>query len=164
MTAFRKDMAVHGRFGQPCLRSGQPVQHIRYTDNLDGRLDVDMVKQQSLITAIAGEFMGSGSKRGRVYTWVPLHLSDAANNCSPCTFLTAWKTADEHFPAPNSGCRSSRTRGRRSSILERTVDRAWRRLSLDQAGAGAPSAAVRPHGAISTVLSLAGLCNNHQSS
>ena len=69
---------------------------------IDGRLDVDMVKQQSLITAIAGEFMGSSSKRGRVYTWVPLHLSDAANNCSPRTFLTAWKTAAEHFPAPQT--------------------------------------------------------------
>lgn len=33
VTAFRKDMAVHGRFGQPCLRCGQPVQRIRYADN-----------------------------------------------------------------------------------------------------------------------------------
>jgi hypothetical protein len=53
-----------------------------------------------LITSIAGEFMGSTSKRGRVYTWVPLHLSDSANNCSPRTFLTAWNTAAEHLPAP----------------------------------------------------------------
>lgn len=33
VTAFRKDMAVHGRFGQPCPRCGQPVQRIRYADN-----------------------------------------------------------------------------------------------------------------------------------
>jgi formamidopyrimidine-DNA glycosylase len=33
VTAFRKDMAVHGRFGQPCPCCGQPVQRIRYADN-----------------------------------------------------------------------------------------------------------------------------------
>jgi formamidopyrimidine-DNA glycosylase len=33
VTAFRKDMAVHGRFGQACPRCGQPVQRIRYADN-----------------------------------------------------------------------------------------------------------------------------------
>ena len=33
VTAFRKDMAVHGRFGQPCPRCGEPVQRIRYADN-----------------------------------------------------------------------------------------------------------------------------------
>lgn len=33
VTAFRRDMAVHGRFGEPCLRCGQPVQRIRYADN-----------------------------------------------------------------------------------------------------------------------------------
>jgi formamidopyrimidine-DNA glycosylase len=33
VTAFRKDMAVHGRFEQPCPRCGEPVQRIRYADN-----------------------------------------------------------------------------------------------------------------------------------
>jgi formamidopyrimidine-DNA glycosylase len=33
VTAFRKDMAVHGRFGLPCPRCGQKVQRIRYADN-----------------------------------------------------------------------------------------------------------------------------------
>jgi formamidopyrimidine-DNA glycosylase len=33
VTAFRKDMAVHGRFEQPCLTCGQPIQRIRYADN-----------------------------------------------------------------------------------------------------------------------------------
>ena len=33
VTAFRKDMAVHGRFGEPCPRCGKPVQRIRYADN-----------------------------------------------------------------------------------------------------------------------------------
>ena len=33
VTAFRPDMAVHGRFGLPCPRCGDPVQRIRYADN-----------------------------------------------------------------------------------------------------------------------------------
>jgi formamidopyrimidine-DNA glycosylase len=33
VTAFRKEMAVHGRFGQPCPACSQPIQRIRYADN-----------------------------------------------------------------------------------------------------------------------------------
>jgi hypothetical protein len=67
----------------------------------DGRLNSLATKeQQVLIEALAGEFMGSHKKRGRVYTWVPLHLSDAKNTCSPRIFLTAWRTAAEHVPPP----------------------------------------------------------------
>lgn len=67
----------------------------------DGRVsDVQPEKQAALISAIAGEFMGSNKKRGRVYTWVPLHLSDAAENCSPRTFISAWKAAATHTPTP----------------------------------------------------------------
>jgi formamidopyrimidine-DNA glycosylase len=33
VTAFRKDMAVHGRFRQPCRVCGSPVQRIRYATN-----------------------------------------------------------------------------------------------------------------------------------
>ena len=33
VTAFRDDMAVHGRYRQPCVECGSPVQRIRYADN-----------------------------------------------------------------------------------------------------------------------------------
>ncbi len=33
VTAFRPDMAVHGKFRQPCPDCGTPVQRIRYADN-----------------------------------------------------------------------------------------------------------------------------------
>jgi formamidopyrimidine-DNA glycosylase len=33
VTAFRPEMAVHGRFGQPCPRCGSLVQRVRYADN-----------------------------------------------------------------------------------------------------------------------------------
>lgn len=33
VTAFRDEMAVHGKFGQPCPVCGTPIQRIRYADN-----------------------------------------------------------------------------------------------------------------------------------
>jgi formamidopyrimidine-DNA glycosylase len=33
VTAFRPEMAVHGRYGKPCPRCGEPVQRIRYAEN-----------------------------------------------------------------------------------------------------------------------------------
>ena len=33
VTAFRPDMAVHGRYGRPCPECGAPVQRIRHADN-----------------------------------------------------------------------------------------------------------------------------------
>ena len=50
VTAFRPEMAVHGRYGEPCPVCGSPVQRIRYADNetnycarcqTDGRLLAD---------------------------------------------------------------------------------------------------------------------------
>ncbi len=33
VTAFRPEMAVHGRYGQPCPECGAPIQRIRYASN-----------------------------------------------------------------------------------------------------------------------------------
>jgi len=33
VTAFHKEMAVHGRYGEPCPRCGEKIQRIRYADN-----------------------------------------------------------------------------------------------------------------------------------
>ncbi len=33
VTAFRPEMAVHGRYGEPCPRCGEKIQRIRYADN-----------------------------------------------------------------------------------------------------------------------------------
>ena len=33
VTAFRKGMAVHGRYGDPCPRCGEKIQRIRFADN-----------------------------------------------------------------------------------------------------------------------------------
>lgn len=101
----------------------------------DSRLHVD--EQRRLVHSVAGEFMGSNKKRGLVYTWVPLHLSDAADTCSPRTFLTAWKEAAERVPAPTDraidhlglldGVRSAS----RSRLNELYEDYEWIRPSLE---------------------------------
>ena len=103
----------------------------------DGKTATDLLKQQVLITALAGEFMGSSSKRGRVYTWVPLHLSDAANNCSPRTFLTAWRTASEHTPIPQNqavdhfGLSEGVRRASKARLTELSEDFPWISLALE---------------------------------
>jgi formamidopyrimidine-DNA glycosylase len=33
VTAFREDMAVHGKYGEPCPRCGEKIQRVRYADN-----------------------------------------------------------------------------------------------------------------------------------
>lgn len=33
VTAFRPEMAVHGKYGQPCPDCGSPVQRIKYASN-----------------------------------------------------------------------------------------------------------------------------------
>ncbi len=33
VTAFREEMAVHGKYGKPCPRCGEKVQRIRYAAN-----------------------------------------------------------------------------------------------------------------------------------
>lgn len=80
------------------LAAREGVKEALPRTGVDNRANVEA--QERLINGIAGEFMGNNKKRGQVYTWVPLHLSDAANTCSPRSFLTAWKKAAEHLPAP----------------------------------------------------------------
>lgn len=104
-------------------------------DGKDSRTHV--AEQRRLVHELAGEFMGSNKKRGLVYTWVPLHLSDAANTCSPRTFLAAWKKAAERVPAPTDravdhlglldGVRSAS----QSRLHELYEDYEWIRPSLE---------------------------------
>ncbi|TCO68954.1 hypothetical protein EV655_12019 [Rhodovulum euryhalinum] len=93
--------------------------------------------QARIINGLAGEFMGSSKKRGRVYTWLPLHLSDAAQTCSPRSFLTAWKKAAEHNPAPTGravdhlGLQEGVRQASRSRLEELYEDYPWIRPALE---------------------------------
>lgn len=57
-------------------------------------LYADPSAQQRAFEALAGEHMG-GVRRGRTYTWLPSHLSDARGEASPRSFLMALKRAAE---------------------------------------------------------------------
>lgn len=56
----------------------------------------DTELQKRVLEGLADPYMGRGPKRGTTYTWVPLHLSDAAGKISPRSYLLAFKSASEH--------------------------------------------------------------------
>ena len=55
----------------------------------------DEDRQQKIFETIAGQYMGKNRRRGKTYTWVPNHLSDAAGKVSPRSFLAAIRKAAE---------------------------------------------------------------------
>ncbi|MCC7385694.1 MAG: ATP-binding protein [Deltaproteobacteria bacterium] len=80
------------------VRLRERVNTLQGQQAIAGEFAGDRIKP--LVDAIAGEYMGADKKRGRVYTWLPLHLADARGETSPRTFLTAWREAAHHGPAP----------------------------------------------------------------
>ncbi len=75
VTAFRKDMAVHGRFGQPCPRCGEKIQRIRYADNetnycvrcqTDGKVLADRSLSRLMGSGLAAQFRRVGSIEAEV--------------------------------------------------------------------------------------------------
>jgi len=54
------------------------------------------------VETVTGEFMGKGPKRGRCYSWIPIHLADAKGGVSPRSLLLALQAAaaetNERFP------------------------------------------------------------------
>jgi len=49
--------------------------------------------QERVFTELAGEFMGSNSRRGRTYNWLHDHLADASGQTSPRSFQIALQSA-----------------------------------------------------------------------
>jgi hypothetical protein len=90
-----------------------------------------------VVDAIAGEFMGANEKRGRVYTWLPLHLSDARGETSPRTFLTAWREAALHGTVPGEravdhlGILEGVRKASEDRLHELKEDYWWIRLALE---------------------------------
>ena len=77
VTAFRPAMAVHGRYGKPCLECGTPVQRIVYADNetnycarcqTGGRLLADRSLSRLLHARLAedGRRVGGAAPAGRL--------------------------------------------------------------------------------------------------
>ncbi|MEO5350199.1 MAG: hypothetical protein H7836_11200, partial [Magnetococcus sp. YQC-3] len=55
----------------------------------------DEQRQKEIMARIADTYMGSNSRRGYAYTWIPTHLADAMGRVSPRSFLLAFKKAAE---------------------------------------------------------------------
>lgn len=56
---------------------------------------------RSIVEALAGSWVGTSSKRGFTFTWIPTHLSDAKGRLSPRSILLAFRhaaqwTAERH--------------------------------------------------------------------
>jgi hypothetical protein len=80
-------------------------------------------RSKLIVDAIAGEFMGADKKRGRVFTWLPLHLADAHGETSPRTFLTAWREAALYDAAPLSQERAVDHLGLLEGVRKASEDR-----------------------------------------
>lgn len=129
-------LLLDSQSGEPLKILAQSIQASQALPQL-GVDTTDTDAQERLINAIAGAFMGANKKRGQVYSWVPLHLSDAAQTCSPRSFLVAWKKAAEHSPAPSGkavdhlglqdGVRSAST----SRLAELYEDYPWIQPALE---------------------------------
>ena len=49
--------------------------------------------QKKILDTIASPYMGRDRRRGKTYTWVPLHLADAKGQVSPRSFMLAMQRA-----------------------------------------------------------------------
>ena len=67
---------------------------------LDTLLLDDEQLQEQVFYRLAGEFMGTGPKRGRTYNWLYDHLADTFGETSPRSFITALQRAAATAPAP----------------------------------------------------------------
>ncbi|MCB4802631.1 hypothetical protein QO001_002183 [Methylobacterium brachiatum] len=84
--------------GCDALQSLMQQLSLRINENLEAEriptmLAYDEVAQRKLFEQFAGQFMGANAKRGRPYTWIPVHLADGRLEISPRTFLRVIKTA-----------------------------------------------------------------------
>lgn len=94
-------------------------------------------RTRTLIEALAGKFMGTGKKRGHVYTWLPTHLADAHGHISPRTFLTVWRGAATHGETPANtpvdypGIHEGVRLASRARLAELSEDYPWVRIALE---------------------------------
>lgn len=94
----------------------------------------DRTKQ--VVDALAGEYMGKGKRKGRVYTWLPTHLKDTHGHISPRTFLTVWRAAAEstraeETPIDHLGIHEGVRRASRARLAELEEDYPWVMTALE---------------------------------
>lgn len=105
-------------------------------DSFPRILKRDEHKQYTLFSAIAGEFMGSNAKRGRVYTWIPRHLADAFGETSLRSFLLALReaaregTQQQHLAIDYKGINTGVLKASETRLDELKEDHPWVEIAL----------------------------------
>ncbi|MBF0153531.1 MAG: hypothetical protein HQL64_07310 [Magnetococcales bacterium] len=94
--------------GQPFREKTQSLSSIwREKDGVFSVPD-EMVRdenlQKKIVGMIAGPFMGTNSRRGHTYSWIPTHLADALGRVSPRSMLLAFKKAAEETSGKHPSC------------------------------------------------------------
>jgi hypothetical protein len=75
--------------------TGAPWEKTAVGWRIPRNLRTNMEAQAAIFVRIAGPWMGTDKRRGKTYTWVPNHLSDAFGSASPRSFLAAIRRAAE---------------------------------------------------------------------
>lgn len=105
-------------------------------DSFPRILKRDEHKQHMLFSAIAGEFMGTNVKRGRVYTWIPKHLADAFGETSLRSFLLALREAaregaqQQHLAIDYKGINTGVLKASETRLDELKEDHPWVEIAL----------------------------------
>ncbi|XXY54238.1 hypothetical protein WME91_24210 [Sorangium sp. So ce269] len=107
--AFKR-MAAHPTEGEHMLRFLKDITGRGCWDRIEplGWMPTQALNEQrqaSVMTRLAGQFMGATPTKGRTYEWIPNHLADAFRRVSPRSFIVAFKVAADWMlerPAPPS--------------------------------------------------------------
>ncbi|WP_423598826.1 hypothetical protein [Roseateles sp. MS654] len=126
--AFRRLTAtVSGVHTSPVAHGGWVLPNVL-------RIDEDL--QEKVFEHLAGNAMGSSTKRGKPYTWLVNHLQDGRNQVSPRSFFAALRTAANEQPEGEElpiGYRGIQRGVQEASIIrvtEITEDYPWVRLIM----------------------------------
>ncbi|MBF0332859.1 MAG: ATP-binding protein [Alphaproteobacteria bacterium] len=101
LVAERVDLRWHPDelYGLLFFHLRRNVEARRALESLVGEVSAG-ASEAAAFSALAGEWMGAGKKRGSTYTWIPMHLADAREEGSPRSFIKALARAAAHEPAP----------------------------------------------------------------
>jgi hypothetical protein len=98
----------------------------------------DESTQWDVFHALTGPYMGSNSRRGYPYTWLPKHLADAHLKVSPRSFLFAMYTAaqsgaskDKKFALFHEALKQGVQEASRGRVTEISEDHAWIGMVMD---------------------------------
>lgn len=94
--------------------------------------------QKKIFEILAGNRMGSGSKKGHPYSWLPNHLGDTRGEVSPRSFLTAIHegasesdSEDQGYPLHYRGIQKGVQKASKIRVSEMNEDYPWMNIVMD---------------------------------